>query len=158
MTRRTVRKNTSSPLPATTTCLLFLGRDSGGKMAVARELARLVFGSYAEFTALPTGNSDESTRSGKLTLKRRRSPGDGNGCHALGSLFKAIVENPHRVILIDGVDRLDRDSEMCIKDAMMKGTVRGCNGDVVGLEDAIVVLCSDLLDARCRGVWFLPLR
>ncbi|KAM0931305.1 hypothetical protein ACQ4PT_000368 [Festuca glaucescens] len=148
MTRRRLRKNTSSPLPATTTCLLFLGRDSGGKTAVARELARLVFGSYAEFTALRAGNSDEPTRSGKLTLKRRRSPDDGNGGYALGRLFKEIVENPHRVILID-VERVDPDSEMRIKDAMMKGTVRGCNGDVVGLEDAIVVLCSNVLDLRC---------
>ncbi|KAK1669210.1 hypothetical protein QYE76_057369 [Lolium multiflorum] len=149
MTRRRVRKNTSSPLPATTTCLLFLGKDSGGKTAVARELARLVFGSYAEFTALQVGSSDEPTRGGKLALKRRRSLGNGNGGYALGRLFKEIVENPHRVILIDGVDWLDPDSQMHIKDAMMKGTARGCNGDVVGLEDAIVVLCSDVLDARC---------
>lgn len=61
-------------------------------------------------------------------------------------LFEAIVENPHRVILIDGIDRLDRDSEMRVKDAITEGTVTGCNGDVVSLEDAIVVLCSDVLD------------
>jgi hypothetical protein len=106
-----------------------------------------VFGSYAEFTALQAGKSDGPTRDGKLTLKRRRSPGGGNGGYAGARLFEAIVENPHRVIYIDGVDRLDRDSEMRIKDAMVKGTVRGCNGGVVGLEDAIVVLCSDVLDS-----------
>jgi ATP-dependent Clp protease ATP-binding subunit ClpA len=143
------RKLPSSPLSGTTTTwLLFRGKDSGGKAAVARELARLVFGSYGEFTALQAGNSDEPTRSGKLTLKRQRSPGDGNGDYALARLFQAITENPHRVILIDGVDRLDLDSEMRIKDVMMKGTVRGCNDDEVGLEDAIVVLCSDVLDSR----------
>lgn len=138
------RKQPSSLL-STTTWLLFRGSDSDGKTAVALELARLVFGSHTEFTALQAGNSDEPTRSGKLTHKRRRSPGDRDGGYPGARLFKAIVENPHRVIYIDGVDRLDRDSEMRIKDAMVEGTARGCNGEVVDLDDAIVVLCSDVV-------------
>ncbi|KAM3316561.1 hypothetical protein ACQJBY_034598 [Aegilops geniculata] len=129
-----------------TTCLFFLGRDGGGKMAIALELARLVFGSYAEFTTLQ-GNTDIPARTGKLTIKRKRSP-DSDG--DIGArLFEAIEENPHRVILIDGVDRLDRNSEILIKNAIAGGRmVGGCNGDVVSLEDAIVVLSSDLCDSR----------
>ncbi|XBH58843.1 hypothetical protein VPH35_080217 [Triticum aestivum] len=126
-----------------TTWLLFRGRDSGGKTAVARELARLVFGSYAEFTTLQVqGNPDIPAQTGKLALKRQRSPDiDGEG--------NAIVENPHRVILIDGVNRLDGDSEMRIKNAIAGGTIaRGYNDDMVGLEDAIVVLSSDVCDSR----------
>lgn len=132
-----------------TTWLLFRGRDSGGKTAVARELARLVFGSYAEFSALQVqGNSDILARTGKLALKRQRSldnDGDGNGGNVEARLFKATTENPHRVILIDGVNRLNRDSEMHIKNAIVGVTmVGGCNNDMVSLEDAIVVLSSDV--------------
>ena len=132
-----------------TTWLLFRGRDSGGKTAVARELARLVFGSYAEFTTLQVqGNPDIPAQTGKLALKRQRSPdidGEGNGGDVRARLFEAIVENPHRVILIDGVNRLDGDSEMRIKNAIAGGTIaRGYNDDMVGLEDAIVVLSSDV--------------
>ncbi|KAM3262460.1 hypothetical protein ACQJBY_052905 [Aegilops geniculata] len=144
--RSGVTKTIPSLLSSTkATCLLFLGRDHGGKVAVAQELARLVFGSYAEFTAVQLqGSPNIRTHSGKLALKRQRSPvNDGD----LGArLFEAIVENPHRVILMDGVDRLDRDSEMHI---VRGGMVRGCNGDVVSLEDAIIVLsASDVLDSR----------
>jgi ATP-dependent Clp protease ATP-binding subunit ClpA len=138
---------TSSSSSSTITWLLFRGRDAGGKTAIALELAKLVFGSYAEFIALDADNSDKPTCGGKLTLKRQRSPGDENdGCAAGPRLLEAIQENPHRVILIDGVDRLDRDLEMRIKDAIA-GKVRGCNGDLAGLDDAIVVLCSDVLDS-----------
>ncbi|XP_048528084.1 protein SMAX1-LIKE 3-like [Triticum urartu] len=127
------------------TCLFFQGRDGGGKMAIALELARLVFGSYAEFTALQ-GNTDIPARTGKLTIKRKRSPDNGGDIGA--RLLEAIEENPHRVILIDGVDRLDRNSEILIKNAIAGGRmVGGCNGDVVGPEDAIVVLTSDLCDS-----------
>ncbi|XBH96910.1 hypothetical protein VPH35_087212 [Triticum aestivum] len=142
-----------SGLPSWTTAtwLLFLGRDAGSKMVVARELARLVFGSYTEFTVLRVqGDADIPARSGKLALKRQRSPDNGNGGDLGARLFKAVGENPHRVIWIDGVDRLDRDSETHIKNAVAGGgMVRGCNGDVVGLEDAIVVLsASDVLESK----------
>ncbi|XBH96912.1 hypothetical protein VPH35_087214 [Triticum aestivum] len=143
---RTKPSGTSS-----STWLLFLGRDGGGKMAVARELARLVFGSYAEFTALQVqGNADIPAHGSKLALKRPRSTDTDNDGDLMARLFEAVRENPHRVILIDGVDRLDCDSEMQIKSAVTGGgMVRGCNGDVVGLEDAIIVLsASDVLDSR----------
>ncbi|KAM3316630.1 hypothetical protein ACQJBY_034645 [Aegilops geniculata] len=136
---RTAGAKPSSSLSSTkATCLLFLGRDYGGKVAVAQELARLVFGSYSEFTAVQLqGSPNIRTRSGKPAPKRQRSP-DNHG--DLGArLYEAIVENPHRVILMDGVDRLDHDSEMRI---MEGGMVRGCNGDVVSLEDAIIVLSA----------------
>jgi ATP-dependent Clp protease ATP-binding subunit ClpA len=118
LTRR-IRKQqpTSSSSSPTTTWLLFRGRDAGGKTAIALELAKLVFGSYAEFTALQAASSDKPTHSAKLTLKRQRSAGDGNGDYAGPRLFEAIRENPHRVILIEDVDGLDHDSEMRIKDA-----------------------------------------
>ncbi|VAI10899.1 unnamed protein product [Triticum turgidum subsp. durum] len=136
-----------------TTWLLFRGRDSRGKTAVARELARLVFGSYAEFTTLQVqGNPDIPAQTGKLALKRLRSPdidSDGNGGDVGARLFAAIAENPHRVILIDGVNRLGGDSEMRIKNAIAGGTMaRGYKNDLVGLEDAIVVLSSDVFDSR----------
>ena len=108
-----------------------------------------MFGSYAEFTTLQVqGNPDIPAQTGKLALKRQRSldnDGDGNGGNVEARLFKATTENPHRVILIDGVNRLNRDSEMHIKNAIVGVTmVGGCNNDMVSLEDAIVVLSSDV--------------
>ncbi|KAF7051474.1 hypothetical protein CFC21_059709 [Triticum aestivum] len=134
---------------SSSTWLLFLGRDDGGKMTVARDLARLVFGSYIEFTTLQVqGSPDISARTGKHALKRPRSPENDGDIE--GRLFEAIMENPHRVILIDGIDRLNRESEMRIKNTIVgAGIARGRNGGVVSLEDAIVVLsASDSLEWR----------
>lgn len=110
-----------------------------------------MFGSYAEFTTLHVqGDPNIPARSGMLTHKRPRSPDKGNGGDLGVRLIEAVVENPHRVIMIDGVDRLDHDWEMGMKNAIAGGgMLRGCNGDVVGLEDAIIVLsASDLLGSR----------
>ncbi|VAI11008.1 unnamed protein product [Triticum turgidum subsp. durum] len=144
--RSGVTRTIPSSLSSTkATCLLFLGGDYGGKVAVAQELARLLFGSYAEFTTVQLQSSPNiRTHNGKLALKRQRSPHNDGDLEE--RLFEAVVENPHRVILMDGVDLQDRDSEMHI---MGGGMVRGCNGGVVNLEDAIIVLsASDVLDSR----------
>ncbi|KAL6643094.1 hypothetical protein ACP70R_021275 [Stipagrostis hirtigluma subsp. patula] len=138
-----------------TTWLLFQGGDSGGKTAMARELARLVFGSYAEFTSVaPTeltapAHSAGSSSGGDLGLKRQRPPENEHGY--VQRLYEAVLENPHRVVLIDGVERSDDDTEAGIKNAIATGTVRGCNGDVVRLEDAIVVLSFEAFEPRSRA-------
>jgi hypothetical protein len=126
------------------TWLVFRGTDSGGKTAAARELARLVFGSYDDFitlTAAPTSGSSSGGGGEFISLKRRRSP-ELSGY--VQRLHDAVRENPHRVFLVDGVEIPDTDDSEeatgVIKSAIATGTVRGCNGNVASLEDAIVVL------------------
>ncbi|CAL4904118.1 unnamed protein product [Urochloa decumbens] len=128
---------TRTARPSQATWLLFRGRDSDGKAAMARELARLVFGSYAEFTCIAGSNSSDSG------LKRKRSPDNAHGGGYWQRFYEAIRENPHRVVMIDaGADQNDSVAAG-IKDAMATGTVRGCDGDVVSLEDAMVVMSCD---------------
>ncbi|XP_062198364.1 protein SMAX1-LIKE 3-like [Phragmites australis] len=142
MTRR-MRWHQEKPNAAT--WLLFNGRDSDSKKAVAQELARLVFGSYNDLTSI---SLDEFTpiHSGELILKRQRSPDNGHGY--VQGLYEAILENPHRVIMIDGVEQLVNDSEISIRNAIANGRIRGCSGHEISLEDAIVVLSCEALDSR----------
>ncbi|KAJ1264820.1 hypothetical protein BS78_08G031100 [Paspalum vaginatum] len=131
------------------TWLLFQGRDKDGKTAMARELARLVFGSYAEFACI-TAPKLTPARSGSNaghSLKRQRSSPENEHGY-MERFYEAIRENPHRVVLIDG-DEYDTEDDG-IKNAMASGTVSGCNGDVVSLEDAIVVVCCEVFESRSR--------
>ena len=131
---RTTRPSSSA------TWLLFQGRDDHGKAAMARELARLVFGSYAEFTCITAAKLALLAPSGDC-LKRQRSPADNEQHGYMQRFYEAIRENPHRVVMIDGVEH-DYSEAAGIKNAMATGTVRGCGGDAVSLEDAIVVSCQ----------------
>ncbi|CAN6335614.1 unnamed protein product [Urochloa humidicola] len=156
--RRSGVTRTARPSPAT--WLLFGGRDSDGKAAVARELARLVFGSYAEFTCVAAASPEitlappSGSNSGDDSLKRKRSPDTARaGGGYMQRFYEAIRENPHRVVMIDG-GAAEHDCSVAagiIKDAMATGTVRGCDGDVVSLEDAIVVVsCDEGFESRSR--------
>ncbi|XP_066357092.1 protein SMAX1-LIKE 3-like [Miscanthus floridulus] len=146
--RRSGVTRTTRPTPAT--WLLFQGRDSDDKMAMAWELARLVFGSYGEFTCItavaskhtpdPDHSGSSSPGGHHSSLKRQRSPDNEHG-GSMQMFYEAIRENPHRVVLIDGVEH-DLELEAGIMDAMASGTVRGYDGGVVSLEDSIVVCCE----------------
>uniref|UniRef100_A0A0D9XP86 Clp R domain-containing protein n=1 Tax=Leersia perrieri TaxID=77586 RepID=A0A0D9XP86_9ORYZ len=136
------------------TWLLFQGRDCDGKKAMAQELAKLVFGSYTEFTSISVDElvstySDSST--GELTLKRQRSL-DNNEHSFAQRLCETLNKNPHQVILIDGIEQLDHDSETSIKKVIANGRMRGHNGEEIDLEDAIIVMsCEEEFDSRSRA-------
>uniref|UniRef100_J3N666 ATPase AAA-type core domain-containing protein n=1 Tax=Oryza brachyantha TaxID=4533 RepID=J3N666_ORYBR len=139
------------------TWLMFQGRDGDGKKAMAQELARLVFGSYADLTSISADElaspySDSS--SGEHTLKRQRSP-DGGGSSGHGCaqrLSEAVRKNTHQVIVIDDIQQLGHDSEATLKKAIASGRMRACNGDEIDLDDAIIVLsCEEEFDSRSRA-------
>ncbi|TVU50960.1 hypothetical protein EJB05_02359, partial [Eragrostis curvula] len=166
--RRRVAPPPSSAAAAAATWLLFQGPDGDGKAAVARELARLVFGSYDAFTViaatgftnLPSRSGSRSSGAGEGELRRRgikrprsSSPEAKQEPAGYMQLFHdAIRENPHRVVLIDGID--DDDSEAgFIKSAIATGTVRSSNGvDVASLEDVIVVLSCEVFESWSRAL------
>lgn len=148
MTRRMRRQEK----PSSMTWLLFQGRDTDGKKAMAQEIAKLIFGSHTKFTFISITeftlvHSDSS--SGELTLKRQRSPDDEHGY--LQRLYEAIRENPHQVIMIDGIEQLDNEAEISVKKVIANGRIRGCNGDEISLEDAIIVLSCEAFDSTSRA-------
>ena len=143
MTRRMRR---CQEKPSAATWLLFQGGDDDGKKAVSKELARLVFGSYSKFISISLAEFTQVHSDSNSSLKRQRSPDTGHGCFR--TLYEAILENPHRVIMIEGIEQLDYDLEISIRNAIGKGRISGCNGDEISLEDAIVVLSCEALDSK----------
>nr|CAB3459440.1 unnamed protein product [Digitaria exilis] len=151
---RTTRPSSSA------TWLIFYGRDNDGKTDMARELARLVFGSCSEFTCIMTTTAapeltlaPSGSNSGDcISLKRRRQRSPDNDEHGyMQRFYEAIRQNPHRVVMIDSVVDHDSSEAGAMENAMATGTVRGCNGDVVSLEDAIVVIsCCQVLGTCSR--------
>ncbi|CAN6357696.1 unnamed protein product [Urochloa humidicola] len=141
---------TRTARPSSATWLLFRGRDTDGKTAMARELARLVFGSYADFISVAASPEITSGFNSGDSLKRQRSPNSERGGY-MQRFYEAIRENPHCVVMINGGAEHDSVAGI-IKDAMATGTVRGCDdSDLVScLEDAIVVSCDEGFESRSR--------
>lgn len=135
------------------TWLLFLGGDAEGKARVARELARLVFGSCRSFVSIGSRDTASSSparssdSAGRHRHKRPRlSPETSNG-GGIERLYEAVRDNPHRVILVEDVEK---PGQRGILQAIESGLVRIHGGDEAALGDAIVVLSCESFDARSR--------
>ncbi|XP_020111353.1 protein SMAX1-LIKE 3-like [Ananas comosus] len=146
------RKGESKSMSGTKeeTWLFFQGVDTSGKEIVARELAKLVFGSYDSFilVELNTSSSTRSDSSDDRANKRSRLEAKES---YLDRLFEAIRENPHRVILMEDIEQVDYYSLLGIKKAIESGVIRSYNGDEVRVGDAIIILSCESFDSRSRA-------
>ncbi|KAL9164091.1 hypothetical protein ABFS82_06G083600 [Erythranthe guttata] len=135
--------------------LFFLGSDNGGKEAIARELAKTVFGSQNEDDNFVATSSTTTTRAesasddqevmSKSTKKRARdvSNNENGGSVIYERFLEAVRLNPSRVFYVEDVDKLDRRSLKGFEKMMRDGSVVLCDGEVVLLKDAIVVLSCE---------------
>lgn len=141
------------------TWMLFHGGDAEGKARVARELARLVFGSRKSFVSIGGGGSGTTTASSPArsddssSEQQRKRPRlteatSNHGCHE--SLYEAVRDNPHRVILVEDVEQGGWRCQRDILEAIQSGLVRSDAGDEAALGDAIVVLSCQSFDSWSR--------
>ncbi|KAL3579494.1 hypothetical protein D5086_020998 [Populus alba] len=124
------------------TWLFFLGVDFEGKEKIARELARLVFGSQSNFVSIGLSNFS-SSRADSIEESKNKRARDEFGCSYLDRLGLALNENPHRVFFMEDVDQVDNCSQKGIKQAIENGNVTLPDGEKVPLKDAIIIFSCE---------------
>ncbi|KAL6514305.1 hypothetical protein OROHE_019047 [Orobanche hederae] len=124
------------------TWLFFLGPDvAQAKEEISKELAKVVFGSYSNFLSIGLSSSFLSL----LTPSERGWGRDEYSCRSYIDRFcRAVSEDPHRVFLLEDLERVDYSTRMGIKRAIEKGRIRKekCNEEF-SLCDAIIVLSCE---------------
>ncbi|KAK9075098.1 hypothetical protein SSX86_003417 [Deinandra increscens subsp. villosa] len=136
------------------TWLSFLGADNHGKEKVARELAKVVFGSrnsfvqmgFSRFSATRADSTDDDQEF--VSNKRAR---DENGQSYLERFIEAVQENPNRVFLMEDVEQVDYHSQMGIKKAIKNGNITLNDGETVPLSDAIVIFSCESFSSISRA-------
>ncbi|XP_021839766.1 protein SMAX1-LIKE 3 isoform X2 [Spinacia oleracea] len=146
------RKNKSVPKEEQEkkeTWLLFLGADEEGKLAVGRELAKLIFGSYSSFKSIGL-SSFASTRADSTDDTRSKRVRDESGGGYLDRFTAAVKENPHRVFFVEDIEQLDQRSQNGIKCAIETGKIND-QEITVSMEDAIVIFSCDSFSSASRA-------
>ncbi|KDP22765.1 hypothetical protein JCGZ_01982 [Jatropha curcas] len=132
------------------TWLFFLGLDSQGKEKIARELARLVFGSQANYVSIGASNFS-STRADSTEETKKKRARDELGCSYYERFGLALNENPHRVFFIEDAEQIDYSSQKGIKKAIEIGRVTLAGGENVPLKDAIVIFSCESFSSVSRA-------
>ncbi|XP_047310121.1 protein SMAX1-LIKE 3-like [Impatiens glandulifera] len=131
------------------TWLLFQGIDLKAKEIIARELARLIFGSQTNLCTIASNNFS-STRvysSEDLMIGNKRLRDEPSSSY-LERFCEAIAMNPHRVFLIEDLDQADYCSQMGIKIAMESGKIKCSSRKETSLSDAIVIFSCETISSR----------
>uniref|UniRef100_A0A5B7A8U5 Clp R domain-containing protein n=1 Tax=Davidia involucrata TaxID=16924 RepID=A0A5B7A8U5_DAVIN len=132
------------------TWLFFLGVDFEGKEKIARELAKLVFGSQSNF--VPIGlSSFSSTRADSTEEISNKRARDELGSTYLDRFAEAVQDNPSRVFFMEDVEQVDYCSQMGIKKAIESGRITLPSGETVFLKDAIVIFSCESFSSASRA-------
>ncbi|KAL6953756.1 hypothetical protein U1Q18_049684 [Sarracenia purpurea var. burkii] len=133
------------------TWLFFLGGDLDGKEKIAKELAKIVFGSYRNFVTigLSSFSSTRADSSEEFSNKRSR---DESGSSYLERFAEVVKNDPSRVFFVEDLEQVDYFSQKGIKKAMETGriTVAG-GGESVPLKDAIVIFSGESFSSMSRA-------
>ncbi|GAB4836226.1 hypothetical protein Ancab_001141 [Ancistrocladus abbreviatus] len=133
------------------TWLFFLGVDDEGKLKIARELAKLVFGSQSSFKCIGLSSFSSTTRADSTDELRNKRMRDEAGHGYLEKFAEAVRENPHRVFYVEDVEQADHCSQNGIKRAIETGSIKLSDGETVPLEDAIVIFSCESFSSTSRA-------
>ncbi|KAM0062759.1 putative Clp, repeat (R) domain, Clp domain superfamily protein [Helianthus debilis subsp. tardiflorus] len=136
------------------TWLSFFGADNHAKEKIARELAKVVFGSRNNFVQMGlsrfSATRADSTDDDQEFVSNKRAR-DENGQSYLERFTEAIQEDTHRVFFMEDVEQVDYHSQMGIKKAIKNGSITLNGAETVLLKDAIVIFSCESFSSISRA-------
>ncbi|ESQ45252.1 hypothetical protein EUTSA_v10010129mg [Eutrema salsugineum] len=132
------------------TWMFFQGLDVEAKEKIARELAKLLFGSQNSFVSICL-SSFSSQRSESAEDVRNKRSRDEQSLSYIERFSEAVSLDPNRVFLVEDIEQADYLSQMGFKRAIERGRVRSSSGEEASLEDAIVILSCERFSSRSRA-------
>lgn len=132
------------------TWLLFLGVDFQGKEKIAREIAKLVFGSQSKFISIGLSSLGSTRADSTEDFLSKQARDEPVGSY-LEKFAEAVHENPHRVFFIEDVEQLDYSSQMGIKRGIESGRIQIAGGEAFPLEDAIIIFSCESFSSVSRA-------
>lgn len=133
------------------TWLFFQGVDIEAKEKIARELAKLVFGSQNKFISISMSSFASTRADSSEEYCRNKRTRDETSCSYIEKFGDAMCSNPHRVFFVEDIEQADYSSQLGFKRAIEKGKLVDSNGEAVSLFDAIIILSCESFSSRSRA-------
>lgn len=133
------------------TWLLFQGADVEAKENIARELARLVFGSHRNLVSVTLSSFSSIRADSTEDYCRNKRSRDEQSCSYIDKFADAVSSNPHTVFLVEDIEQVDYRSQLAFKRVIERGRITGTTGEEVRLSDAIIILSCESFSSRSRA-------
>lgn len=135
------------------TWLFFQGVDIEAKEKIARELARLIFGSSQDkFISIGLSSFSSTRGADSLEDSRNKRLRDEQSCSYIERFAEAVSNDPHRVFFVEDIEQVDYCSQMGIRKAIERGKItKHSSGEEVSFGDAIIILSCEKFSSRSRA-------
>ncbi|XP_021765787.1 protein SMAX1-LIKE 3-like [Chenopodium quinoa] len=135
------------------TWLFFQGIDIEAKEKIARELARLIFGSSQDkFISIGLSSFSSTRVVDSLEESRNKRLRDEQSCSYTERFAEAVSNDPHRVFFVEDIEQVDYCSQMGIKKAIERGKIcKHSSGEEVSFGDAIIIFSCERFSSRSRA-------
>ncbi|KAK9734316.1 hypothetical protein RND81_04G131200 [Saponaria officinalis] len=165
--KRKVRLNNDEQLEVNKedTWLFFQGFDVEAKESIAREIARLIFGSQDKFVSIGLTNYSLKTRAiiddnnnnnnynnSLEQCCRNKRLRDEQSCAYIHRFVDEVSRDNQRVFFVEDIEQVDYCSQMGIKKAIERGKLCDyTNGEEISLGDAIIILSCESYSSKSRA-------
>ncbi|CAJ1967235.1 unnamed protein product [Sphenostylis stenocarpa] len=132
------------------TWLVFQGVDAEAKEKITRELGRLVFGSHNDVVNIALSSFASTRADSTEDYSRNKRSREETSCSYIERFAEAMMNNPHRVFIVEDIEQADYCSQLGFKRAIERGRVADSNGEEIALCDAIIILSCESFSSRSR--------
>ena len=120
--------------------VLLLGQSGVGKTLIAKKLAEEIYGSERELIRIDMSEYSEKHSVAKLTGAAPGYVGYENG----GQLTEAIKNKQHCVLLLDEIEKADKEVYNLFLQLFDEGRLTDSSGQVVNFKNVIVLMTSNI--------------